>query len=91
MFISTFQACLQVTKKKDLEKTKQFTEFKDWKCIETKNNLISDLRKDSSSNLPVFTVATEKVMKLYKEQRNDWSIRKISFVFCIFNTSQKKF
>jgi len=28
-----------------------------------------------------FTGAIEKVMKLYEEQRNDWSIRKVSF-FC---------
>jgi len=26
----------------------------------------------------------EKVMNLYEEQRNDWSIRKVSFVFHIF-------
>jgi len=30
-----------------------------------------DLRKDSTSNLSVFTGAIEKVMKLYEEQRND--------------------
>jgi len=41
---------------------------KDWKCIEMKNNFISDLRKDSTSNLPIFTHAIEKVMKLYEEQ-----------------------
>jgi len=50
---------------------------------ETKSNFISDLRKDSSSNLPVFTGAIEKVMKIYEEQRNDWNIKKVS-LFSIF-------
>jgi len=62
---------------------KQFTEYKDRKCIETKNNFVSDLRKDSSSNLPIFTSTIEYVMNLYEEQRNDWSIRKVSFVYRI--------
>jgi len=47
------------------------------------NNLVSDLRKDSSSNLPVFKSTIENVMNLYEEQRNDWNIRKVSFVFRI--------
>jgi len=41
-------------KKKDTEKMKQFIEYKNRKCIETKNNFVSDLRKNSSSKLPVF-------------------------------------
>jgi len=38
--------------KRDRE-NKTFTEYKDQKCIEMKNYFVSDLRKDSSSNLPV--------------------------------------
>jgi len=64
---------------------KQFMEYKDHKCIKTKNNFVSDLRKDSSSNFPVFTSTIENVMNLYEEQRNDWSIRKVSFVFRILH------
>jgi len=41
-------------KKKETKEIKQFTEYKDWKCIESKKYFVSDLRKDSSSNLPVF-------------------------------------
>ena len=57
-------------------------EYQDWKWIKTKNKFVSDLRKDSSINTPVFihVGATEKVMKLYEEQRNHWSIRKVSFI-----------
>jgi len=40
-------------KKKETKEIKQFTEYKDWKCIELKKYFVSDLRKDSSSNLPV--------------------------------------
>jgi len=79
------QACLQVAKKKDMEKMKQFMEYQNQKCIKTKNNVVSDLRKDSFSTFPVFSGATEKVVKLYEEQRNHWSIRKVSFIFCILN------
>jgi len=50
---------------------------KDWKCIKTNNNYVSDLRKVSSSNFPVFYIAIEKVMKLYEEERNDWGIRRL--------------
>jgi len=63
---------------------KQFTENKDCKCIKTKNNFVLDLRKDSFSNLQVFYEYYWKVMNLYEEQRNDWSVQKVSFVFRIF-------
>jgi len=39
--------------KKDMENTKKY-EDKDWKCIEMKNNFVSNLRKNNTSNLPVF-------------------------------------
>jgi len=54
------------------------------KFMEINTRNISHLRKESSSNLPVFIGTIEKVMKLYEEQRNDWRIRKVSFVSCIF-------
>jgi len=53
-----------------MEKMKHYRE-KEQKYIEMKNNFVSDLRKGSPTNLPIFTGAIEKVMKFYEKQRND--------------------
>jgi len=67
-----------------MEKTKQFMEYKDQKCIKMKGNFVLDLERTAPVTFQYFTGAIEKVMKLYEKQRNDWSIRKVSFVFRIF-------
>jgi len=54
-----------------MEKTKQFTGYKDWKCNKTKNNFVLDHRKTAPVTFQFFTGAIEKVMKLYEEQRYD--------------------
>ena len=71
-------------KKKDTEKMKQFMEYKDCKCIETKDNSLYRILERTAPVAFQFSMCTiENVMNLYEEQRNDWSIRKVSFVFCI--------
>jgi len=40
-------------KKERYGENKTIYKYKDWKCIKTKNNFVSDLRKDRSSNFPV--------------------------------------
>jgi len=42
-----------------------------------KKNYVSDLKKGNPTNI---STGIEKAIKIYQEQRNDWSI-KVSFVF----------